>query len=190
MHARDTMARMTSRFSAKSGLLGAAAAVTITLASPAIAQADPVDDLLAKVPAGQISCSQAQSQWTNQDDYNSKKAQALAVATFHPRGAEIRDAIARMDEAIARCNLAGTAGNNSGNPAQAPRPQQPAPQPAPAPAPAPAPGKQAPANSNVIPILVSPGMPTVYVPVANVVTFELPDLAAMVQEQFGQLSSR
>lgn len=97
-------------------LCSAAAAVTVGLASPA-ASADMVDDYLAKVPAGQISCEQASKYYTNPSDYNSKKSQALAAANFHPRGGEIRDAIARADEAIARCGLNG--GNGSGNAAPA-----------------------------------------------------------------------
>lgn len=100
-------------------LCSAAAAVTVGLASPA-ASADMVDDYLAKVPAGQISCEQAAKYYTNPSDYNSKKSQALAAANFHPRGGEIRDAIARADEAIARCNLNGGGGapaNNGGAPA-------------------------------------------------------------------------
>lgn len=70
-----------------------------------------VDDYLAKVPAGQISCEQATKYYTNPSDYNSKKSQALAAANFHPRGPEIRDAVARADEAIARCGLNGGGGN-------------------------------------------------------------------------------
>lgn len=94
-------------------LCSAAAAVAVGLATPA-ASADMVDDYLAKVPAGQISCDQASKYYTNPSDYNSKKSQALAAANFHPRGGEIRDAIARADEAIARCGL-GAGGNNGGN---------------------------------------------------------------------------
>ncbi|WP_370552141.1 hypothetical protein [Corynebacterium sp. FDAARGOS 1242] len=97
-------------------LCSAAAAVAVGLASPA-ASADMVDDYLAKVPAGQISCEQATKYYTNPSDYNSKKSQALAAANFHPRGGEIRDAIARADEAIARCGLNG--GNGGGNAAPA-----------------------------------------------------------------------
>src|SRR5690625_6570068 len=70
------------------------------------------------MPTGQISRSQAKSQYTNASYYNSKKRQALAVAAIHPRGGEVREAISRMDEAIARCNLNGggnTGGNTGGN---------------------------------------------------------------------------
>lgn len=91
-------------------------AAAIGLSAPT-ASADMVDDYLAKVPAGQISCEQATKYYTNPSDYNSKKSQALAAANFHPRGGEIRDAVARADEAIARCGLNG--GNGGGNAAPA-----------------------------------------------------------------------
>lgn len=94
-------------------------AAAIGLSAPT-ASADMVDDYLAKVPAGQISCEQATKYYTNPSDYNSKKSQALAAANFHPRGGEIRDAVARADEAIARCGLnggGGNAANNGGAPA-------------------------------------------------------------------------
>ena len=85
-------------------------AAAIGLSAPT-ASADMVDDYLAKVPAGQISCEQATKYYTNPSDYSSKKSQALAAANFHPRGPEIRDAVARADEAIARCGLNGGGGN-------------------------------------------------------------------------------
>ncbi|WP_230307916.1 hypothetical protein [Corynebacterium guaraldiae] len=59
-------------------------AAAIGLSAPT-ASADMVDDYLAKVPAGQISCEQATKYYTNPSDYNSKKSQALAAANFHPR---------------------------------------------------------------------------------------------------------
>lgn len=89
-------------------------AAAIGLSAPT-ASADMVDDYLAKVPAGQISCEQATKYYTNPSDYNSKKSQALAAANFHPRGGEIRDAVARADEAIARCGLNGGGGNTANN---------------------------------------------------------------------------
>lgn len=180
--------------STKTGLIAAATALTATLASPAIASADVVDDMLAKMPSGQISCSQAESQYTNASDYNSKKQQALAVANFHSRGGEIRAAISRMDEAIARCGLNGggntNSGNNSGNTSGNQNNS----------------GKNS-GNTNsgnkntgnksntdangkqVIPMLVQPGMPTVDVPVANVVTFRIPDAAKIVSDAVEQGSS-
>ncbi|OFM04449.1 hypothetical protein HMPREF2724_02360, partial [Corynebacterium sp. HMSC071F07] len=140
----------------------------VSLATPA-ASADMVDDYLAKVPAGQISCDQASRYYTNASDYNSKKSQALAAANFHPRGGEIRDAIARADEAIARCGLNGGA---------------PAPKPAPAPAP-----KPAPAPANVISVGVVPGQPTVDVPVGPQV-FRIPDINKIIQDLFSQAQSQ
>lgn len=177
--------------SAKTGLIAAATALTATLASPAIASADVVDDMLAKMPSGQISCSQAESQYTNASDYNSKKQQALAVANFHSRGGEIRAAISRMDEAIARCGLNGggntnsgnnsgntsgnqnNSGNNSGNTNSGNKNT----------------GNKSNTDANgkqVIPVLVQPGMPTVDVPVANVVTFRIPDTAKIVSDAVEQ----
>ena len=194
---------MPKLISAKTGLIAAATALTATLASPAIASADVVDDLLAKMPAGEISCSQAESQYTNPSDYNSKKSQALAVANFHPRGGEIREAIGRMDSAIERCNLgSNTSGNsntgntnsdnsnnNTGNTS----------------------GNQNSGNTNsgntsgntnsgnksktdangkeVIEILVQPGMPTVDVPVADIATFRIPDALKMATDAVEQGSS-
>lgn len=149
-------------FVRKSALLTAATAITVSLATPA-ASADMVDDYLAKVPAGQISCDQASRYYTNASDYNSKKSQALAAANFHPRGGEIRDAIARADEAIARCGL------NGGSPAPAPKP--------------------APAPANVISVGVVPGQPTVDVPVGPQV-FRIPDINKIVQHFIAQAQSQ
>ncbi|OAH30008.1 hypothetical protein AYJ05_09305 [Corynebacterium stationis] len=178
--------------SAKTGLIAAATALTATLASPAIASADVVDDVLAKMPSGQISCSQAKSQYTNASDYNSKKRQALAVAAIHQRGGEIREAIGRMDEAIARCNLNGggnTGGNTGGNKNSGNQNNNS--------------GKTNTGNKNsgtknsgtkntgaqVIPVLVQPGMPTVDVPVANIATFRIPDAAKIASNTFKEVSA-
>ena len=89
------MARMT--IARKAALFAATAGLTATLAAPA-ASADAIDDYLAKVPSGQISCEQAAKYYTNPTDYNNKKRQALAVATFDSRGPQIRDAISRAGE--------------------------------------------------------------------------------------------
>lgn len=168
--------------SAKTGLIAAATALTATLASPAIASADVVDDVLAKMPSGQISCSQAKSQYTNASDYNSKKRQALAVAAIHPRGGEVREAIGRMDEAIARCNLNGggnTGGNTGGNKNSGNQNNNS--------------GKTNSGTKNtgaqVIPVLVQPGMPTVDVPVANIATFRIPDAAKIASNTFKEVSA-
>ncbi|MGO1605600.1 MAG: hypothetical protein ACTH0A_10520, partial [Corynebacterium casei] len=44
-------------------------------------------------------------------------------------------------------------------------------------------------GKQVIPVLVQPGMPTVDVPVANVVTFRIPDAAKIVSDAVEQGSS-
>ena len=76
-------------------------------------QADMIDTYLAKLPAGQITCDQASRYWTNTADYNSKVAQARAVAAIDPRGPQILAALGRIDEAANRCGLKGTV--NAGN---------------------------------------------------------------------------
>jgi hypothetical protein len=95
--------------------------------TPAIAHADIVDDYLAAIPAGQISCQQANNYWTDADDYQNKRSQALLGANFHPRGGEIRAAISRVDEAANRCGLTGGGQAAGGQNNQAPAPTQQAP---------------------------------------------------------------
>ena len=80
-----------------------ATALTATLA-PA-AQADAIDDTLAKLPSGPISCDQAAKYWTNDADYQQKVRQAQTVARFDSRGPQILDALSRVDEAATRCGL-------------------------------------------------------------------------------------
>lgn len=119
-----------------------------------------VDDYLAKVPSGQISCEQATKYYTNPSDYKSKKSLALAAANFHPRGGEIRDAVARADEAIARCGLnggGGNAANNGGAPANNAAPANN--------------GNNAPANN---------AFPTFPVSIGNF-TFNVPDILAYLK---------
>ena len=82
-----------------------ATALTATLA-PA-AQADAIDDTLAKLPSGPISCDQAAKYWTNDADYQQKVRQAQTVARFDSRGPQILDALSRVDEAATRCGLKG-----------------------------------------------------------------------------------
>ena len=91
-----------------------AAVGAFSVASPAIASADPIDDVLNALPSGQISCSQAERYWTDEADYNSKVAQANALAIFDSRGPQIRAALARVDEAANRCGLKGGGANNTG----------------------------------------------------------------------------
>lgn len=133
-------------------------AAAIGLSAPT-ASANMVDDYLAKVPAGQISCEQATKYYTNPSDYNSKKSQALAAANFHPRGGEIRDAVARADEAIARCGLngGGNTANNGGAPANNTAPANN--------------GNNAPANN---------AFPTFPVTIGNF-TFNVPDILAYLK---------
>lgn len=186
--------------SSRKWIAAAGLAVGIGVLSPATASADAVDDLLNRFPSGQISCEQANSYWTNEADYNNKRSQAQMLANFHPRGGEIRDALARVEEAANRCGLKGGGAPANQAPAnQAPANQAPANQAPANQAPArqtpanqaPAnqePARQAPANqaqapqAPVIPILVAPGVPSVTVPVAGVANVEIPDLVAIVTE--------
>ena len=140
-------------------------AAAIGLSAPT-ASADMVDDYLAKVPAGQISCEQATKYYTNPSDYNSKKSQALAAANFHPRGGEIRDAVARADEAIARCGLNGGGGNAANNGGAPANNSAPANNTAPANN-----GNNAPANNT---------FPTFPVTIGNF-TFNVPDILAYLK---------
>lgn len=163
------------------------------------AHADAIDDALAALPAGEISCAQAEKYWTNDADYNTKVRQARTIAAFDRRGPQILDALGRVESAANRCGLKGTNGGGAqaqrpaqqpARPAQsAPAPAQPQPQAQPkAPAQhAPAPG----APKNLI-VLAPQGVPTFDAPVANVATVRLPDLAVIVQQllaQYGQGSS-
>ena len=158
-------------------------AAAIGLSAPT-ASADMVDDYLAKVPAGQISCEQATKYYTNPSDYNSKKSQALAAANFHPRGGEIRDAVARADEAIARCGLNGGGSNTA-----------PAQNTAPANNTAPA-QNTAPANNNAsannsgqdkAPFTL-PTLNTIPVHVGNF-TFQIPDIVEFLKALVGEVQS-
>jgi len=163
-----------TRRSVTTGL--ATAAMAVALASPLTAHADVVDDALAKLPSGPITCEQANQYWTNEADFNSKRSQALAVAPFHPRGGEIRAAIGRIDEAADRCGLRG------GGAPQAPaRPSNPAPS-------NPAPAPQAPVGQ-VIAIPVAPGTPTVTIPVGGAATIVAPDVAKIIADFLAQFTS-
>ncbi|MCT2338110.1 hypothetical protein [Corynebacterium sp. p3-SID1056] len=165
------------------------AAVAGTLISAQPAQADAIDDALAKLPAGEISCEQAEKYWTNDADYNAKVRQARTIARFDSRGPQILDALARVENAANRCGLKGTTGGNQGNTQPAQPAQKPAQKPAPKPAqPAPKPAQQA----RPLIVLAPQGVPTFDAPVANVATVRLPDLAVIAQQllaQYGQGSS-
>lgn len=178
-HIRDILAVMKLRS------LAMTAAVAGTLAAaPAAAHADAIDDALAKLPAGEISCAQAEKYWTNDADYNAKVRQAQTIARFDSRGPQILDALARVENAANRCGLKGTNGNSNAAPAQPAQSAQPA-QPAPATQPAqPAPAAQQ--NPQNVIVLAPQGAPTIDVPVANVATVRLPDLGAIVQQLLAQ----
>lgn len=184
-HIRDTMARMT--IARKAALFAATAGLTATLAAPA-ASADAIDDYLAKVPSGQISCEQAAKYYTNPTDYNNKKRQALAVATFDSRGSQIRDAISRADEAIARCNLANggtTTNTNTTTPAPANNQSNTAHNQSNT-------NSQAPAQNNtrIIPLFVQAGQPTIDVPVpAMNVTVRVPNVPQLIQAAIAKVQA-
>lgn len=167
------MSAMKTRFAA----FAAAAAVAMT---PAVANADIVDDALAAIPAGQISCEQAEAYWTTESEYNAIRGQAQAVAPFHPRGGEITDALNRVEEAANRCGLKGGG-------AQAPANNTPAPSnnntgnnnPAPATQPAP--------PADAINIGVAPGTPYVSVP-AGPETIVIPDVLTIIEQTVAQIA--
>lgn len=164
--------------------LSAAAAGTLFAAQPA--HADAIDDALAKLPAGEISCEQAEKYWTNDADYNAKVRQARTIARFDSRGPQILDALARVESAANRCGLKGTNGGNQGGSQQAPAKPAPAQQ-APAQQAQPAPAKPAPAQPGKPLIVLAPqGVPTFDAPVANVATVRLPDLAVIAQQLLAQ----
>ncbi|MGD7003801.1 hypothetical protein [Corynebacterium halotolerans] len=157
--------------SLKTGLATAGAAVALSMVVPATASADIVDDALARIPAGQISCEQAKQYWTTESEYNSYRTQAQAAALFHPRGGEIRDALARIDEAANRCGLKGggntggqqTGGGNDGGNG----------------------GGNAGAPTNNGPVFTIPtpsGTPTTSIPVGNVATVVIPDVQQMIDD--------
>ncbi|MDR7330668.1 hypothetical protein [Corynebacterium guangdongense] len=167
---------MKTRFAA----IAAATAVTL---SPAIANADAIDDALAKIPAGQISCTQAEAYWTTEAEYESIRSQAQLVAPFHPRGGEITDALNRVEEAANRCGLKGGG-------AQAPAPGAPAPSaPAPnAPGVPSAPAQPAP-PADAINVGVAPGTPYVTVP-AGPVSVVIPDVLTIIEQAIAQITGQ
>ena len=162
-----------------------------TVALAPTAGADAIDDALAKMPSGPISCDQASRYWTNDADYQQKVRQARAVAAFDRRGPQILDALSRVDEAANRCGLKGGAKpaqpkqNNQGNQknqqqSQPKQPQQTQPKQQ----------AQNPQNLNVSPQLINLApavVPTVEVPVANVVTLQLPDIIKIIQQALAQI---
>ncbi|MHA5281929.1 hypothetical protein [Corynebacterium sp. CQ3829_602738] len=169
-----------------------------TVALAPTAGADAIDDALAKLPSGPISCDQASRYWTNDADYQQKVRQARAIAAFDRRGPQILDALSRVDEAANRCGLKGTQGG--AKPAQNNQPkqnqQQPQQQPKqnqPAQNQQPKQNNQNPQNLNVRPqfperIKLAPaGAPSFDVPVANITTLQLPDIIKMIQQALAQI---
>ena len=169
-----------------------------TVALAPTAGADALDDALAKLPSGPISCDQASRYWTNDADYQQKVRQARAIAAFDRRGPQILDALSRVDEAANRCGLKGTQGG--AKPAQNNQPkqnqQQPQQQPKqnqPAQNQQPKQNNQNPQNLNVRPqiperINLAPaGAPSFDVPVANITTLQLPDIIKMIQQALAQI---
>jgi hypothetical protein len=137
------------------------AAAAIALSAPATASADVIDDSLAALPSGEITCAQATKYWTNESDYNSKVAQATTLALFDSRGPQIRAALSRVDEAANRCGLKAGA---TATPAPSPTPDTPVENnPAPGALTATTEINLAPAGTPAIPIAV-PGYGTVTIP--------------------------
>lgn len=167
--------------------LAMTAALAGTLAAAPTANADAIDDTLAALPSGPISCDQASRYWTNDADYQQKVRQANAIAAFDRRGPQILEALGRVDEAATRCGLKGTNSGATQAPKQAPKQN----------APAPAPKQQAPQNLDVRPqwagqipqrINLAPaGVPSFEVPVANVTTLQLPDILKLIQQALAQI---
>ncbi|OHR18482.1 hypothetical protein [Corynebacterium sp. HMSC034A01] len=158
-----------------------------TVALAPTAGADAIDDALAKLPSGPISCDQASRYWTNDADYQQKVRQARAIAAFDRRGPQILDALSRVDEAANRCGLKGTQGG--AKPAQNTQPKQNQP----AQNQQPKQNNQNPQNLNVRPqfperINLAPaGAPSFDVPVANITTLQLPDIIKMIQQALAQI---
>ena len=165
-----------------------------TVALAPTAGADAIDDALAKLPSGPISCDQASRYWTNDADYQQKVRQARAIAAFDRRGPQILDALSRVDEAANRCGLKGTQGgakpaqNNQPKQSNQQQPQQPKQT-----QPKPQQQTQNPQNLNVRPqiperINLAPaGAPSFDVPVANITTLQLPDIIKMIQQALAQI---
>ncbi|GAA1183022.1 hypothetical protein GCM10009631_21890 [Corynebacterium glaucum] len=161
----------------------ASALVAGTLIASPTASADIVDDALAALPSGPISCEQAQRYWTDEADYYNKVAQAQMVARFDPRGPQILAALARVDEAATRCGLKGGGAAPAQQQAPAPAPSQPAPnQPAPA---QPVPSQPGNAQQGQAPVLLNlapANSPSFELPVADMGSVVLPDVLELVRQ--------
>ncbi len=149
-----------------------------TLATPAIASADIIDNALAALPSGEISCSQAEKYWTTEADYNSKVTQANALAMFDSRGPQIKAALARVDEAANRCGLKGGTVAAQAEATEA------------------TPAALAPATTPEVEAAVTPainlapaGSPAFTIEVPGVGTVQLPDLNKSVQQFLAQFTA-
>lgn len=156
-----------------------------TVALAPTASADAIDDALAKLPSGPISCDQASRYWTNDADYQQKVREARAIAAFDRRGPQILDALSRVDEAANRCGLKGTQGTpaqpkqNNQQQAQQTQPKQQTQQPQP---------QQQQKPQQQLQINLAPaGTPTFEVPVANVATLQLPDILKILRDALTQI---
>ena len=151
------------KISMKTAVASVVAAGAVTALSPALASAGPVDEALALIPVDEITCDQARSYWTTEAEYNSIRTQAQAVSWVHPRGGEIRAALARVEEAANRCGLKGGGGGGSQS----------------------APGNNNPGNNTPntpAPNNPTPSTPTFDLPIGDVATVELPDLAVIFRD--------
>lgn len=165
--------------SLKTSLATVGLATAAAIAIPATASADIVDDALARIPAGEITCEQANQYWTTEAEYNSYAEQARLGAIFHPRGAEINDALVRIDAAAERCGLKGGGGNTGGQATN------------------PAPGNPAPGGNHnqqagtptgqVFTVPVPAGTPTTTMRVADIATVIIPDVQTILDDALAQL---
>lgn len=161
----------------------ASALVAGTLIASPTASADIVDDALAALPSGPISCEQAERYWTDEADYNNKVRQAQMVARFDPRGPQILAALARVDEAATRCGLKGGGAAPAQQQAPAPAPAQPAPsQPAPS---QPANAQQG--QSAVLLNLAPANTPSFELPVAGMGSVILPDVLELIRQALAEI---
>lgn len=161
------------------------ALVAGTLIASPTASADIVDDALAALPSGPISCEQAERYWTDEADYNNKVRQAQMVARFDPRGPQILAALARVDEAATRCGLkgGGAAPAQQQAPAPAPAPGQPAPsQPAPS-----QPGNAQQGQAPVLLNLAPANTPSFELPVAGMGSVILPDVLELIRQALAEI---
>lgn len=187
-----TRMKISRNRSLKTCLAAAGAAAVFVTILPATASADVVDSALNQIPSGQISCEAAESYWTNESEYESYRSQAAAVAAFHPRGGEINDALARIDEAADRCGLKGgsTPAAAQAPPAENPAVENTTPSTAQdgeasegdAPE---APVEQAPEVTPIYSIPVPAGTPTTILEIPGVGPVEIPDVPQVIADLQG-----